>query len=68
MEYPQNADGSKLKILEELHEDSLKGVKWLNDNRHVFMGEVYDPMFLYLNVEDDRFAKYVEASIDHERP
>ena len=25
---------------------------------------VYGPMVLYLNVEDDRYAKYVEASID----
>lgn len=53
----------KMKMLQQHFEDSYKGLLWLEENRNLFSGQVYGPMFLYLNVPDSSKAKYVEMCI-----
>ncbi len=56
----------KMQLLERYYPDCWKGLKWLDQNRHLFVGEVYGPMFLYVNVVRADYAKYAESSI-HQR-
>jgi chromosome segregation ATPase len=58
-----DVNAQKERILEQYHEDCYRGLKWLEKNRNLFRGEVYGPMFLYLNVDDSQNAKFVEQSI-----
>lgn len=53
----------KIKTLERYYPDSMVALKWLENHRNLFRGEVYGPMFLYLNIKDTKNAKYVENSI-----
>ncbi|CAL8368433.1 unnamed protein product [Lota lota] len=45
------------------HKDTHTAIQWLRQNRHLFSGNVHEPMLLVLNVKDPRFAKYVETHI-----
>ncbi|XP_013875182.1 structural maintenance of chromosomes protein 5 [Austrofundulus limnaeus] len=45
------------------HRDTHTALQWLRDNRNLFVGNVYEPMMLVINVKDNRFAKYVENHI-----
>lgn len=53
----------KLGKLKNGFNHSYKAIEWLNANRDKFQGEVYEPMFLLINIKDPRYAKYIEASI-----
>lgn len=55
----------KKKVLERNYEDSVAGLNWLEQNRHLFRGEVYGPMFLYVNVNDSNNAKYLENCVSN---
>lgn len=50
----------KLRLLQYYSPDAAKGVEWLTRNQECFRGEVYGPMFLYLNVNETQNARYVE--------
>ncbi|KAG7283860.1 hypothetical protein CRUP_034047 [Coryphaenoides rupestris] len=45
------------------HMDTHTAIQWLRQNRHLFSGNVHEPMLLVLNVKDPRFAIYVECHI-----
>ncbi|XP_017344869.1 structural maintenance of chromosomes protein 5 [Ictalurus punctatus] len=43
--------------------DTHTALLWLRNNRHLFEGNVYEPMMLVINVRDPRYAKYVESHV-----
>ncbi|XP_077370284.1 structural maintenance of chromosomes protein 5 isoform X1 [Festucalex cinctus] len=45
------------------HRDTYSAVQWLRQNRHLFSGNVYEPLMLVINMKDNRFAKYMENHI-----
>ncbi|KAM4611009.1 structural maintenance of chromosomes protein 5 [Polymixia lowei] len=45
------------------HRDTHTAIQWLRKNRHLFTGNVYEPMMLVINVKDHQYAKYVENHI-----
>ncbi|XP_076596098.1 structural maintenance of chromosomes protein 5 [Chaetodon auriga] len=58
-----NMMNAKEEKLQGRHRDTHSGLQWLRQNRHLFAGNVYDPMMLVINVKDYRYAKYVENHI-----
>lgn len=61
-------NSEKEKRLRKLREanglqNSVRALQWLQANKHVFEGEVYEPMFLRINIKRPELAKYVENSI-----
>ncbi|XP_041801701.1 structural maintenance of chromosomes protein 5 [Chelmon rostratus] len=58
-----NMMNAKEEKLQGRHRDTHSGLQWLRQNRHLFAGNVYDPMMLVINVKDHRNAKYVENHI-----
>lgn len=59
----ENVKNQRLESLHRLDQDAYKGTLWLRDNKHLFKGEVYEPMILELNVLEPKNALYVERSI-----
>ncbi|XP_028309917.1 structural maintenance of chromosomes protein 5 [Gouania willdenowi] len=49
--------------LRSRHKDTYTAVQWLRQNKHLFKGNVYEPMMLVINMKDSQFAKYVETHI-----
>nr|XP_057941477.1 structural maintenance of chromosomes protein 5 isoform X2 [Doryrhamphus excisus] len=45
------------------HRDTHTALQWLRQNRHLFSGNVHEPIMLVINMKDHRFAKYVETHI-----
>ncbi|XP_077438004.1 structural maintenance of chromosomes protein 5 [Vanacampus margaritifer] len=45
------------------HRDTYAAVQWLRQNRHLFSGNVSEPLMLVINVKEHRFAKYMENHI-----
>ncbi len=45
-------------------QSTYRAVQWLEANRDMFEGEVYEPFFLRMNIKRPELAKYVEASIN----
>ncbi|XP_019716367.1 structural maintenance of chromosomes protein 5 [Hippocampus comes] len=45
------------------HRDTHTAVQWLRQNRHLFTGNVCEPLMLVINMKDHRFAKYMENHI-----
>ncbi|XP_053097068.1 structural maintenance of chromosomes protein 5 [Pangasianodon hypophthalmus] len=43
--------------------DTHTALLWLRRNRHLFEGNVYEPMMMVINVRDPRYAKYVESHV-----
>lgn len=58
-----NMMNAKEMKLRERHRDTHTALQWLRQNRHLFDGNVCEPMMLVINVKDHRFAKYVENHI-----
>ncbi|XP_070824535.1 structural maintenance of chromosomes protein 5 isoform X1 [Chaetodon trifascialis] len=58
-----NMMNAKEEKLQGRHRDTHSGLQWLRQNRHLFAGNVHDPMMLVINVKDHRYAKYVENHI-----
>ena len=50
----------RVKYLKKHHADDFRGLEWLEKNRHLFIGEAYGPMYLYLNAG----IEFVRNSID----
>ena len=59
----QDVKNRKLITLERENPDAYKGVKWLNDNRHLFKAPIHEPIMLSLDVKDKALARYVETHI-----
>lgn len=52
-------DSMKLEMLKKYHQDTYKGVLWLRENKGVFRDEVFEPLYLHLDI-DESYTKYVE--------
>ncbi|XP_057682947.1 structural maintenance of chromosomes protein 5 [Corythoichthys intestinalis] len=49
--------------LRRCHSDTFAAVQWLRQNRHLFAGNIFEPLMLVINMKDIRFAKYLESHI-----
>lgn len=52
--------------LEMLRHEMYKthaSILWLRDNKHLFREEVFEPICMYVNVTDSKFAAEVESMI-----
>ncbi|KAM6982879.1 structural maintenance of chromosomes protein 5 [Tautogolabrus adspersus] len=58
-----NMMNAKEEKLRGRHRDTHTALQWLRQNKHLFRGNVHEPMMLVINVKDHRFAKYVETHI-----
>ncbi|XP_058498969.1 structural maintenance of chromosomes protein 5 [Solea solea] len=58
-----NMMNAKEEKLRGCHRDTHTALQWLRSNRNLFVGNVYEPIMLMINVKDPRFAKYVENHI-----
>ncbi|XP_060913080.1 structural maintenance of chromosomes protein 5 [Labrus mixtus] len=58
-----NMMNAKEEKLRGRHRDTHTALQWLRQNKHLFSGNVHEPMMLVINVKDHRFAKYVETHI-----
>ncbi|TNN63960.1 Structural maintenance of chromosomes protein 5 [Liparis tanakae] len=58
-----NMMNAKEEKLQRRHRDTHTALQWLRHNRHLFAGNVHEPMMLVINVRDHRFAKFVENHI-----
>ncbi|XP_054626481.1 structural maintenance of chromosomes protein 5 isoform X1 [Dunckerocampus dactyliophorus] len=58
-----NMMNAKEEKLRGRHKDTHTALQWLRQNRHLFSGNVHEPMMLVINMKDHRFAKYVETHI-----
>lgn len=59
----ENVNHVRLQSLQKRDEDAYKAVCWLRNNKHLFQGEIYEPIMLEVNVLDNRHSKYVENVI-----
>ncbi|KAG5871908.1 hypothetical protein JTB14_025000 [Gonioctena quinquepunctata] len=59
----ENVKQNRLRHLEKLSPDAHTAVNWLRNNKHLFRGEIYEPIMLEVNVFEGRHAKYVESVI-----
>jgi chromosome segregation ATPase len=57
----QNVRKQRLEKLKEKDLDTFKAVQWLEENRDKFMGPVYEPMLLEINIKDPRYASAIES-------
>lgn len=53
----------KMSILERSYPDSYKALRWIQENRNMFRGRIYGPIFVDLTVDDVSNAKYVEMCV-----
>lgn len=53
----------KLNKLANDYQEVYKASQWIKENSNKFKGKIYDPMFLEINVKDQKYAKYVENTI-----
>ena len=55
----------KMEVLMELPQgrDALRGIRWLENNRDQFQGQVYPPIMLQIKIEDDSYAIFFENVI-----
>ncbi|XP_053173495.1 structural maintenance of chromosomes protein 5 [Scomber japonicus] len=58
-----NMMNAKEEKLRGRHRDTHTALQWLRQNKHMFEGNVHEPMMLVINVKDPRYAKYVENHI-----
>nr|XP_019945077.1 PREDICTED: structural maintenance of chromosomes protein 5 [Paralichthys olivaceus] len=54
---------AKEEKLRSRHRDTHSALQWLRQNKSLFVGNVYEPMMLMINVKDPLHAKYVESHI-----
>lgn len=59
----ENVGQVKMRLLQSQFESAYHATLWLRDNRHLFRGNIYEPMILELNVPNSENAKYLENTI-----
>nr|CAH7727097.1 unnamed protein product [Callosobruchus chinensis] len=55
-----NVKQRRLQYLQRINPDAYKAVNWLENNRHLFEDQIFDPMMLEINVLNNQHSKYVE--------
>ncbi|XP_029012929.1 structural maintenance of chromosomes protein 5 [Betta splendens] len=58
-----NMMNAKEEKLRGKHRDTHTALQWLRRNRHMFSGNVFEPMMLVINIKEHQYAKYVETHI-----
>ena len=53
----------RLRKLDQFYPDVVKTYRWLQNNRDKFVGRVYDPVVLLLNLKDPKYASQVEYAM-----
>ncbi|RMZ98894.1 structural maintenance of chromosomes 5 [Brachionus plicatilis] len=61
----KNVKQEKLNKLLQRSKDVSSAINWLEKNRGNFKGNVYEPMFLNMNIKFQESAKYVESLIPY---
>nr|QNH68114.1 structural maintenance of chromosomes protein 5 [Brachionus koreanus] len=61
----KNVKQEKLNKLLQRSKDVSSAINWLEKNRNSFKGQVYEPMFLNMNIKLQEAAKYVENLIPY---
>ncbi|CAH1154399.1 unnamed protein product [Phaedon cochleariae] len=59
----ENVKQARLQHLRTFSADAHTAVHWLRNNKHLFQGEIYEPIMLEVNVLETRHAKYIENVI-----
>lgn len=59
----ENAKQQRLEKLRVLDADAYAMVIWLRANKHIFKGEIYEPMILEINVLNPQHSVYLENVI-----
>lgn len=58
----KNVHDQRLYLLQQKNAHAYQAVQWLRNNKDQFVGRVFEPMLLYINVPRD-YAKYFENHI-----
>ena len=58
-----NIKNQRVEKLKSKFEDTYKAYMWLQDNRNLFEGHIYDPIIIEVNVKNKNDAKYIENTI-----
>ncbi|KAK9886239.1 hypothetical protein WA026_015757 [Henosepilachna vigintioctopunctata] len=59
----ENIQHQRLQRLQQVDKHAYQAVIWLNNNKHLFKGEVYGPMMLEINVLDSKNVIFLENVI-----
>ncbi|XP_044733630.1 structural maintenance of chromosomes protein 5 [Chrysoperla carnea] len=59
----ENVGRARLQLLQKLDNDAYRSVLWLRENRHLFKGNVFEPILLEINVTNLEHAEYIENII-----
>ncbi|XP_060521570.1 structural maintenance of chromosomes protein 5 isoform X2 [Cylas formicarius] len=59
----ENVKQQRFEQLRRLNSDAYAAVLWLRNNKHLFSGEIFEPIMLEVNILDNSKAKYLEACI-----
>ncbi|KAI8390360.1 hypothetical protein BD560DRAFT_6931 [Blakeslea trispora] len=53
----------RLNKLKRDYPDTVTAFEWLRNNKQRFSGRIYEPLILYLNLKDDKYADLVENAL-----
>ncbi|CAH1798068.1 unnamed protein product [Owenia fusiformis] len=59
----KNINNQRLNLLRQKHRDTYEAVMWLRQNSHLFKKKIHEPLMITLNVNDPKWAKYLEMHI-----
>ena len=59
----QNIKDQRMGLLQNVHRHAYQAAQWIDQNRHLFEGQVFLPMIVELEVINPHYAKYVENII-----
>lgn len=63
MKQLENTKGSRLRMLSQYDPDTAKAYRWLLNNKDIFVGRVYGPVALLLDIKDPKYASQVEYAL-----
>uniref|UniRef100_A0A336MNE2 Structural maintenance of chromosomes protein 5 n=1 Tax=Culicoides sonorensis TaxID=179676 RepID=A0A336MNE2_CULSO len=59
----ENREKQKMQALNNKDDNAARAAKWLENNRHIFRGHVYNPIALEINLLDQKYAKFIETCV-----
>ncbi|KAI5750136.1 hypothetical protein M8J76_013121 [Diaphorina citri] len=62
----QNVRYQREQQLSSISEDAMKATHWLRENRHLFAGEIYEPMLLEINIKRPEFTRQIETLLSRD--
>ena len=58
-----NLSNQHIDKLKNYFEDTYKAYEWINQNRHQFQGQIFNPVMIEVALKDKKNAKYLENTI-----